>query len=58
MDWSFVVKRVFPHEVVELEDPKGGNTFNVNGQGLKPYVEACIEEIDTIWLSDPVYGVE
>ena len=51
--WSgpFIVKEAFPHGAVELEDQKGGNTFKVNGQRLKPYLEA-----DTIWLSDPIYG--
>lgn len=27
----FVVKTVFPHGVVEIEDPKNGTTFKVNG---------------------------
>ncbi|XP_057418803.1 uncharacterized protein LOC130713012 [Lotus japonicus] len=37
--WSgpFVVKKVYPHGVVEVENPKTKNTFIVNGQRLKVY---------------------
>ncbi|XP_057418571.1 uncharacterized protein LOC130712770 [Lotus japonicus] len=37
--WSgpFVVKRVYPHGVVEVENPETKNTFNVNEQRLKVY---------------------
>ncbi|XP_057418149.1 uncharacterized protein LOC130712328 [Lotus japonicus] len=37
--WSgpFVVKRVFPHGAVEVENPETKNTFTVNGQRLKVY---------------------
>ena len=45
----FVVKRVFPNGVVEIEDPSDGRIFKVNGQRLKNYVERidhsmCSEE--------------
>ena len=54
----FVVKKVFPYGAMELEDPKRGDTFKVNGKYLNPYLEERVDEIDTIWLSDPVYRVE
>src|ERR1044072_5047656 len=33
----FVVKRVFPHGAVEIENPENKNLFTVNGQRLKLY---------------------
>jgi hypothetical protein len=27
----FIIWPVFPHRVIEIEDPKNGNTFKVNG---------------------------
>jgi hypothetical protein len=37
--WSgpYVIKEVFPHGAVELEEPLSKRTFKVNGQRLKPY---------------------
>ena len=51
---SFVVKNVCPYGAVEIENPKDGVTFKVNGQKLKPYMEYQPHEADTeIHLSDP-----
>ena len=33
----YVVKVVFPHGAIEIENPKTGETFKVNGQRLKPF---------------------
>ena len=55
--WSglFVVKNVFPHGAIEIEDPKEGTTFKVNGQRLKPFLEGMsFPNGDTIHLVDPV----
>ena len=51
--WSdpFVVKNLYPHGAVEIENPK---TFKVNGQRIKPYLEYQPCEASTeINLSDP-----
>ena len=50
----FVVKNVYPYGAVEIENPKAGVTFKVNGQRLKSYLEYQPHEADTeIHLSDP-----
>lgn len=51
----FVVKRVFPFGAIEIEDPKNGNVFKVNGQRLKPFLENIVLEDETISLENPVY---
>ena len=37
--WSgpFVIQKVFPHGVIELENPAKVDTFKVNGQRVNPY---------------------
>ena len=35
----FLVRVVFPHGVVEIEDPKNSSVFKVNGQRVKPFLE-------------------
>ena len=54
-DGPFKVIQVFAHGVVEIQDSKAGNTFRVNGQCLKPYVEGISEEriIEKVRLVDP-----
>ena len=54
--WSgpFIVHTIFPHEAIEIKDPKNGVTFKVNGQRLKPYLEYQPQGENTeINLSDP-----
>ncbi|CAL2239192.1 unnamed protein product [Prunus armeniaca] len=51
----FIVKKVFPHGTVEVEDPKNGNIFKVNGQRLKPYLGRCVPKDETVSLNEPVY---
>ncbi|CAL8135414.1 unnamed protein product [Prunus armeniaca] len=51
----FIVKKVFPYGTVEVEDPKNGNIFKVNGQRLKPYLGRCVPEDETVSLNEPVY---
>ena len=48
--WSgpFIVKHVYPYGVCDIENPKNGNVFKVNGHRLKV-------ENDSIELGDPVY---
>ncbi|KAL2541876.1 putative nucleotidyltransferase [Abeliophyllum distichum] len=55
--WSgpFIVRTVYPHGAVEIENPNNGDVFKVNGQRLKPYLEFNSregeEELD---LSEPI----
>ena len=35
----YIVRRVYPHGAIDVEDPKDGNVFKVNGQWLKPFLE-------------------
>jgi hypothetical protein len=50
----YVVKTVFPHGVVEVEDPTDGRKFKVNGQRLKHYIERVPQPIEDILVA-PVY---
>ncbi|XP_074352557.1 uncharacterized protein LOC141691696 [Apium graveolens] len=49
----YVVKVVFPHGAIEIENPKTGETFKVNGQRLKPFLELPVNsEEEMIHLID------
>ena len=39
--WSglFVVKKVSSYGAIDIENPKNGNIFKVNGQRVKPFLE-------------------
>ena len=39
----YIVKIVFPHGAVEIENPKNSDIFNINGQRLKPFLEFPID---------------
>ena len=62
-DGSYIITKVFPHGAIEVQNPRMGNTFKVNGQRLKPYVEGISEEIrdgatiDKVALIDPIYEI-
>jgi hypothetical protein len=51
----FIIRSVFPHGAIEIEDPKNGNTFKVNGQRLKPFLELS-RKVETTLLEDPNYS--
>ena len=55
--WSgpFIVKHVYPYGACDIENPKNGNVFKVNGHHLKVYFDNFSVENDSIELSDPVY---
>jgi hypothetical protein len=55
--WSgpFIVKHVYPYGACDIENPKNGNVFKVNGHRLKVYFDNFSVENDSIELSDPVY---
>ena len=49
------MKQVFPYGVVELENPKNGELFKVNGQRVKPFLEASVPYDEVIPLVNHVY---
>jgi len=50
---------VYDHGAISITDPKIGNTFKVNGQRLKPYIEnEQLNEMDVIGLSELRDGPE
>ena len=55
--WSgtFIVRSVYFHGAVEIENPKNGDVFKVNGQRLKPFLELKDKNIEDILLEDPIY---
>ena len=55
--WSgpFIVRTVYSNGAVEIENPRNGNLFKVNGQHLKAYLESFSKDIETVFLVDPVY---
>ena len=54
-DGPFTVVQVFTHGAVKIHDPKIGNTFRVNGQRLKSYIEGISKEgiIEKVSLINP-----
>ena len=55
MGWTFQGNSDFSHGAVEIQDPKIGNIFRVNGQRLKPCIEGISEEgiIEKVSLVEP-----
>ena len=51
----FIIRTVFPHGAIKIEDPKNGNTFKVNGQKLKPFLKLRSMEVEKTLLGDPSY---
>ena len=51
----FVVKVVYPYDAVEIENPKNGKTFKVNGQRLNPFLENFDRQESSEELVDPLY---
>ena len=52
----YIVRTAYPHGAVELENPKDGQAFKVNGQRVKPFLELpTIETVEVISLYDPLY---
>jgi hypothetical protein len=52
---SFIIRTLFSHRAIEIEDPKNGNIFKVNGQRVKPFLELRSSEIEATLLEDPIY---
>ena len=56
--WSgpFIVKHVYPYGAIDIENPKNGNVFKVNGQRLKPFLDNQFFQEECVLLSDPCYS--
>ena len=54
-DGPFIVREVFNHEAVVVEDPRNGRILKVNGQRLKPFLGGVIPEEETMSLEIPAY---
>ena len=52
----FIIQSVFPHGAIEIKDFKNGNTFKVNGQRLKSFLELKSMELETTLLEDSSYS--
>ena len=51
----FVVKVVYPYGAMEIENPKSGKSFKVNGQRLKPFLEHFDQQESSEDLVDLLY---
>ena len=54
-DGPFIVREVFNHGAVIVEDSKDGRILKINGQGLKPFLGEVIPEEETMSLEIPTY---
>ena len=54
-DDPFLVREVFNHGAVVVEDPKDGRIVKVNGQRLKPFLRGVILEEETMSLEILTY---
>jgi hypothetical protein len=52
----FIIRTVFSHGAIEIEDPKNRHTFKVNGQRVKPLLELRSMEVEKTLLEDPSYA--
>ena len=52
----FVVRKIHPHGAIDVENPKDGHVFKVNGQRLKPFLSGFDSTLESVELGDPVYG--
>ena len=54
-DGPFIVREVFDHKAIVVEDPRDGRILKVNGQRLKPYLGEVVPEEETMLLEIPAY---
>ena len=54
-DGPFIVREVFDHRAIVVEDPRDGRILKVNGQRLKPYLGEVVPEEETMSLEIPTY---
>ncbi|GAA0158352.1 hypothetical protein LIER_38627 [Lithospermum erythrorhizon] len=53
----FIVRTLFPNGALEIENPRTGDIFKVNGQRLKEYLESFTKEIESGSLTELVYTI-
>ena len=55
--WSgpFIIRHVYFYGAIDIENPKNGTVFKVNGQRLKPFLENHVSNKEFISLSDLCY---
>ena len=51
----FIVKAIYPYGAMEIENPKNGKIFKVDGQRLKPFLENFDRQEGSEELVDPLY---
>ena len=51
----FIVKVVHHHGAVDIENPTNGETFKVNGQCLKSFLEMPPKDEHVLYLQEPFY---
>lgn len=51
----YIVKTIFQHGTIEIENPNNDSAFKVNGQRSKPFFDSFFPEVDTTSLKEPVY---
>ena len=56
-DGPFIVREVFNHGAVVVEDPRNGRNLKINEQKLKPFLGGVILEEETMSLEIPTYWV-
>ena len=54
-DGPFIVREVFNHGAIVVEDPRNGRILKVNEQRLKPFLGGVIPEEETMSLEIPAY---
>ena len=54
-DGPFIVREVFNHGAVVVEDLRDGRILKINGQRLKPFLGGVIPEEETMLLEIPTY---
>lgn len=51
------MQTVHHHDTIDLEDPKNGQLFKVNGKKLKPFLETqASDKVEVVILHDPIYA--
>ena len=54
-DGPFIVREVFNHGAIVVEDPRDGRILKINGQRLKPFLGGVIPEEETMSLEISAY---
>ena len=54
-DGPFIVKDVFNHGAVAVEDPRDGRILKINGQRLKPFLGGVIPNEEIMSMEIPAY---